>query len=166
MAGTPLRVAVSGNHAVFCEALAFLLDREPDLEVVDISGAGGNGQPSGLSGAADVTIVNLAPAAAAQGAELGNLRSTAARGTTVALAVGEADRERAIAAGARRVVDKSGTLADVLGAVRAAGAARPSASLTPRVEGRQFVADAYTGGGRVGKQSLAARERRYPKAPA
>lgn len=163
MAGTPLRVAVSGNHAAFCEALAFLLDREPDLEVVHPSSVGGNGRPSVVRGAADVTIVNLAPAAA-RGAELGDLRSTAARGTTVTLAMGEVDRERAIAAGARSVVDKSGALADVLGAVRAAGAPNPRTAQAPRAAGRPYVADAFTGGGRVSKRLLEAGERRYPQA--
>ncbi|MDP9366181.1 MAG: hypothetical protein M3Q10_18500 [Chloroflexota bacterium] len=44
MAGTRVRVAVFDNHAAFCEALAFLLDREPDLEVVDSADVGGDGR--------------------------------------------------------------------------------------------------------------------------
>ncbi|MDP9362795.1 MAG: hypothetical protein M3Q10_00965, partial [Chloroflexota bacterium] len=71
--------------------------------------------------------------------------------------------ERALAAGARRVVDKSGSLADVLGAVRAAGSSKPSAAPVSKAAGRPYAADSFVGGGRLGKRLLPAGDRRYPK---
>jgi len=153
MTGGPLRVLVLGEHAAFREALAFLLDREPDLEAVAQAGPFPAASPTAM-GAPDVTVVDLVPSSNERGSDLARLASASSHGVTVAVTATRSDRERALRAGASRVVDASEGFADLLRAVRASGSGARVSAPPSRPPGRPGVAPAALesigrGGGRL-----------------
>jgi DNA-binding NarL/FixJ family response regulator len=144
MTGGPLRVLVLGEHAAFREALAFLLDQEPDLESVAQAGPP-PAEPTTAGAAPDVTVVDLVGSSSDHGLELAQIASASGHGATVVVAATRPDRERALRAGASRVVDASEGFADVLRAVRASGSGARASAAPARPPRRPEVEPAALG---------------------
>jgi DNA-binding NarL/FixJ family response regulator len=113
-----IRVLLVEDHASFRQALAFLLDREPDIVVV--GQAGSLAQARQMLEAVDVTIMDLA-LPDGPGLELvRELRAVSPLGAVLVLTANLDRREhaRAIESGASGVLHKSAEIDDVLRAVR------------------------------------------------
>lgn len=119
------RVLLVEDHVTFREPLAFMLDREPEFEVV--AQAGSLAEARGLIGGVDLAMVDL-DLPDGSGADLvGELRAANPRGMVLIL-TGSADREthaRAVERGAAGVLHKSVRIGEVIGAARRLVAGEP-----------------------------------------
>jgi DNA-binding NarL/FixJ family response regulator len=103
-----VRVMLVEDHVAFREALAFLLSREPDLEVVAQAGSLAEAREALLDGRLDVAVVDLV-LPDGDGRELiGELRRRNSGVSVVVLsaAMGLGDLDEAVKAGADAVLDK------------------------------------------------------------
>lgn len=113
------RVLLVEDQALFRQALAVVLDREPDLRVVAQAGSLSEGVAKASVGF-DVAVVDLSMPDG-DGADLvARLRAINPRALVIALSrrMGRERHARALEAGASEVVRKSDSLEDLLGAVR------------------------------------------------
>lgn len=119
------RVLLVEDHVTFREPLAFMLDREPEFEVV--AQAGSLAETRGLLDGVDLAIVDL-DLPDGSGADLvGELRA-ANPGAMVLVLTGSADREayaRAVECGAAGVLHKSVRFGEVIEAARRLVAGEP-----------------------------------------
>ena len=117
---TPIRrVLLVEDHALFRQALAVVLDCEPDLRVVGQAGSLSEGVAK-AAGGFDVAVVDLSMPDG-DGADLvARLRAINPRALVIALSrrMGRERHARALEAGASEVVRKSDSLEDLLGAMR------------------------------------------------
>jgi two-component system nitrate/nitrite response regulator NarL len=104
------------DHAVFRQALAFMLDREPDFTVV------AQAETAAQAAAADTSWdVALADLSLPDGGGASLVETLAERGTVVVLTASASASEHAAAyeAGAAGVVSKAGAMSDIIDALRA-----------------------------------------------
>jgi CheY-like chemotaxis protein len=117
--GPVRRVLLVEDHAMFRQALAVVLDQEPDLRVVGQAASLSEGVAK-ASGGFDVAVVDLSMPDG-DGADLvARLRAINPQALVIALSR-RAERERhfrAFNAGASKVVRKSDSLEDLFGAMR------------------------------------------------
>jgi DNA-binding NarL/FixJ family response regulator len=129
-----IRVLLVDDHATFREPLAFMLDREPELEVVAQAGTLAEARRA-LEGV-DVAVVDL-DLPDGSGVELiGELRAANPRGMALVLTA-SAEREahaRAVEAGAAGVAHKSIRIGEVIDAVRRLVAGEALLSVEEAVE--------------------------------
>lgn len=129
MDGCPMRVLVVGERPAVREALALLLGREADLEVVSecASAAGLRWAAPGAS--VDVSVVDIGPTPMACAGGIIVVRGAPRSEPVVDTAAGGVGREHGADEGAMRVIDAAGTFAEVLAAIRGVrGERRPSAA--------------------------------------
>lgn len=112
------RVLLVEDHATFREPLAFMLDREPEFEVV--AQAGSLAEARGVLRGVDLAIVDL-DLPDGDGVDLiGNLRAVNPKGMVLVLtgSVEMGDHARAVERGAAGVLHKSVRMREVIGAAR------------------------------------------------
>jgi RNA polymerase sigma factor (sigma-70 family) len=147
------------DHLSFRQSLAFLLGREPDLEVVGEAGSLAEARP--LLGTADVALIDL-DLPDGNGVDLiRQLHAASPRANAVVLTAGRrlVDLGRAVEAGAAGTLHKSLPVAEVVAALRRLVAGEHLTSPTETVEllrlaGRQRERD------RVAEQAIARLTRR------
>jgi DNA-binding NarL/FixJ family response regulator len=122
------------DHATFREPLAFMLNREPEFEVV--AQAGSLAEARGMLEGVDLAVVDL-DLPDGNGTELiGELRAANPRGAVLVLTA-SAERDayaRAVEAGAAGVLHKSVRIKEVVGAARRLMAGEPLLSTGEVVE--------------------------------
>jgi two-component system, NarL family, nitrate/nitrite response regulator NarL len=104
------------DHAAFRQALAFMLDREPDFTVVAQAGTAAEAQA--VDGAWEVALADLG---LPDGGGAPLVESLADRGAVVVLTASSSAGEHAAAyeAGAAGVVSKAAAMSDIVDAIRA-----------------------------------------------
>ena len=124
-----IRVVLVDDHAAFRDALAVLVNAEPDLTVVGQAASLTETYP--LLAQADVVLVDLNLAGASGFALIAEIRSAAPSVAAVVLTASgsQADRARALEVGAAGLVHKSATVDEIIDAVRQA--ARGEGLYTP-----------------------------------
>lgn len=136
----PIRILLVEDHASFRQALAFMLEREPDFEVVGQVGSVAEARElDGKSlGEVEVAIVDLA---LPDGDGLDLLEDFSSRTLTLVLSAGlEPSRfARAVEAGASGVMHKSTPIKDIVDAVRKLKAGEALLSPGEVVEMLRFV---------------------------
>lgn len=149
----PIRVLLVDDHAVFASSLAFVLDAEPDIKVIDTAPTARAGLDKCAASHPDVVLLDHR-LPDGDGLDLiGPLLDTRPPPQVVMLTASTSDHVliSAIEAGAAGFIDKSRDLADVISAVRisAAGESLVSpqllARLLPRLRRQQVdPADSIT----------------------
>jgi DNA-binding NarL/FixJ family response regulator len=118
-----VRVMLVEDHAAFREALAFLLTREPDLEVVAQAGSLAEARGALLDGRLDVAVLDLV-LPDGDGRELfDELRRRNPDVSVVVLsaAMGPGDLDEAVKAESDAVLDKVESIASIVEEVRRLG---------------------------------------------
>lgn len=118
----PIRVLLVEDHASFRQALAFMLEREPDITVV--GQAGTLAEARALLAGVDVGLFDL-DLPDGNGSDLiRELRAGNPAAVALALTAseGQQDLARAVAMGAAGVLHKSARIAEIIDAVRRASA--------------------------------------------
>jgi len=132
--GGAARVLLVEDHASFREPLAFMLGREPDLEVV--AQAGSVAEARHMLAGVDLAVVDLGLPDGDGTGIIGPLRAASPRGIVLVLTASP-DREahaRAVEAGAAGVLHKSVRLGEVVAAARRLLAGEPLFSMEEVVE--------------------------------
>lgn len=112
------RVLLVDDHAAFRQPLAFMLGREPGIDVVAQAGSVAEAEP--VLGVADVAVLDL-HLPDGEGIDLIRKMRTAnplCRVLLLTATAGQEEKARAIEAGADGVMHKSASIAEVLGAIR------------------------------------------------
>ena len=122
-ATTPIRVMLVEDHIAFRQALAFLLSREPDLEVVAQAGSLAQARQALVEGRLDVAVLDLALPDGAGSDLIGELRRRDPDVSIVVLSatMGPGDLDEAAKAGADAVLDKIESLPTITREVRRLG---------------------------------------------
>lgn len=112
------RVLLVDDHAAFREPLAFMLDREPEFEVV--AQAGTLAEARAVLDGTDVAVVDLDLPDGNGTDLLGDLRAVNRRSLALVLTASSdpAEYARAVEAGASGVLHKSARTGEVIGAMR------------------------------------------------
>lgn len=120
-----IRVALVEDHAALRTPLAFMINREPDMEIV--GQADTVAEARRLLGVADVTIVDLSLPDGSGLGLISELRRANHQGYVLVLTGSDSktDRARAIEAGAAAVLHKSVRTDDVIDAIRRVGRGEP-----------------------------------------
>lgn len=115
---TPIRVLVVDDHQAFCQPFAFMLAREPDLDVIGAVGTVAAARP--LLRGADVAVLDL-DLPDGSGVALVNALMEEAPSAKSLILTGGTDEQtlaRAIEAGASAILYKSTTLDHILATIR------------------------------------------------
>src|SRR5918998_2235055 len=112
------RLLLVEDHVAFREALALLLDLEPDLEVVAQCGDPAECRASARPRDVDVALLALPDGGGAE--VVGEMRAAAPGAKVLALTAGSGGRPRATAGarGADGLLDKTASLAEISAGVR------------------------------------------------
>jgi len=112
------RVLLIEDHASFREALAFMLNREPDFEVVGEAGTAAGAQQ--IEADWDVAVVDLGlpDGRGSEVIETLHARHPAGRVVVLTAARTSADAAAAVEAGAVGIIDKSSAVASIVDALR------------------------------------------------
>ncbi len=138
-----IRLIVIDDHVSFRSALAFMLDREPDLHVTGQAGSLDEARAVFDIVPVDVALIDL-DLAGTNGIELiRELRVRHPQATAIVLTGSERPESRAlaVAAGAIGLVHKSSSVEEVASAVRRAGSGQPLITPTEAVELFREAAD-------------------------
>ena len=125
MTERPIRVLLVEDHTSFRQALALMLDREPDLEIV--GQAGTVAEARALLAGVDVAVFDL-DLPDGNGAELIRdlfVASPRAQVLVLTASAGRRDLARAVAAGAGGVLHKSAPIAEIVASLRRLWAGEP-----------------------------------------
>jgi NarL family two-component system response regulator LiaR len=132
-----VRVVIADDHRVVRDGLCYLLDQEPDIEVVGEAGDGQRAVDVTAATRPDVLLLDLSMPGLDGHAVLAALRDIPAPPAVVVLtsATGDEHLVRAVHAGATAYLLKTAPAEDVIAAVRdaAAGTARLSPELLTRL---------------------------------
>jgi DNA-binding NarL/FixJ family response regulator len=118
-----LRVMLVEDHTAFRQALAFLLTKDPDLEVVAQAGSLAQAREALEEGSLDVVVLDLALPDGNGSDLIGELRRRNPGVSVVVLsaAMGPGDLDEAVEAGADAVLDKIESLPTIAHEVRRLG---------------------------------------------
>jgi RNA polymerase sigma factor (sigma-70 family) len=136
-----IRVLLVDDHRSFREALAFLLEREPDMRVVGQAGSLAEAR-SALAGV-DVAVLDLALPDGDGMELLADLRRASPESAALVLS-GSADSARlaeTVDAGAAAAIGKSAEIEDIVAAVRRLGWGEPMPPSAELREARRQAAD-------------------------
>jgi PAS domain S-box-containing protein len=125
-----LRVLLVEDHVAVREAIAAMLEREPDLTVV--GQAGSLAEARGMLGGVDVAVLDLALPDGNGGDLIDELRATSPGASALVLSasVDRAEIARAVQRGAAATIDKMAHLDEVVDAVRGLRTHRPPPDVT------------------------------------
>ena len=135
-AGTPTRVLLVDDHQLFASSLKVVLDTEPDLAVVGIAGTLEAARAAMTSTAPDVVLldVRLPDGDGIEAIDDLRARRPSAQVVVLTASTSEAVLVQAVEHGAAGFIAKTGTLDEVLSAVRAA--AQGEAVISPALLAR------------------------------
>src|SRR6185312_615149 len=122
-----IRVLIVGDHAMFREGLACLLEREPGMEVVGQVGSGAEALQLAASGGAGVVLLDAdrAPASAADFVANARQRGFTGRILVVTAGLGEREAVQLIQAGLGGIIHKSRSMEVLSLAIRQVTAGEP-----------------------------------------
>jgi len=123
----PITIVIADDHRSFGEALEIALDRESDLDVLDVVTDGVDAVRSAVERQPDVMLVDLTMPGV-DGIEATRRLRERGAATAVIVLTGERDDDslaRAIQAGARGLIDKTHPVDDLATAIRRASRGEP-----------------------------------------